>query len=73
MVSWCHEQTGSIGYVVKVSQHLRAEGACRDVSDCADWLVDKLSGMGFEAVAHKTHRIPSWWGAAPGRKAGRPC
>ena len=24
----------------------------QDVSDCADWLVDKLSGMGLEAAAH---------------------
>lgn len=30
----------------------------RDVSDCADWLVAKLAGMGFDAVAHKTHRHP---------------
>lgn len=30
----------------------------RDVSDCADWLVAKLAGMGFDAAAHKTHRHP---------------
>lgn len=43
----------------------------RDVSDCADWLVDKLSGMGFEAVAHKTHRHPVVVGRSP-REEGRP-
>lgn len=29
-----------------------------DVADCADWLVDKLSGMGFDACSHETARHP---------------
>ncbi len=30
----------------------------QDVSDCADWLVAKLAGMGLDAKAHKTLRHP---------------
>ena len=44
----------------------------RDVSDCADWLVDKLSGMGLEAKACKTP-LPLCWPAARGRKESLPC
>ena len=44
----------------------------QDVSDCADWLVDKLSGMGLEAAAHKTRLHPIVMAQpAGGRQANR--
>ncbi len=43
----------------------------RDVSDCADWLVDKLSGMGLEAKACKTPLHPIVLARSP-REEGKP-
>ena len=43
----------------------------QDVSDCADWLVDKLSGMGLEAAAHKTRLHPIVMARSP-REEGKP-
>ena len=40
----------------------------QDVSDCADWLVDKLSGMGLEAAAPSHCDGPQ---PAGGRQANR--
>lgn len=47
-------------------QSISAQSAhAADVAECADWLVDKLTGMGFDATKHDTELHPIVMGKSP--------